>query len=144
MEYSFTTGLHDTFDMVGEKSEWYVCGYGLVLSTASSTETKNRMNPQQKSSSSTLISFTPISTNESHVRHILADMQLGNNIDSYRAAITDEETAEAVRRWNAGIRVVNTGDFERKIVNGQWHIVRLGTRNPALGTDVILTTDLSQ
>jgi Tfp pilus assembly protein PilF len=144
VEYSFTTGLHDTFDTEAQKSEWYACGYGLVHSTASSTEMKNRMTLQLKSSEVTLVSYTPISTNESHVRHILVDLLLGNNIDSYRAKVTDEETAEALRRWEVGIRVVNVEEFEREMISGQWEIVYAGTRNPIIGTDVILTTDSSR
>ena len=143
IEYSFTTGLHRTVDMAAQKSEWYACGYGLVHSTASSAGKESGMNLPPKSSEVTLISYTPISTNESHVRHILVDTQLSNNINSYRANITDEETAEAVRRWDAGIRVVNIAEFARMMINGQWHIVYVGTRDPIRGTDVILTTDAS-
>ena len=144
IEYSFTTGLHDTFDTEARKSEWYVCGYGLVHSTARSTEMKNRMPLRQKSSEVKLISYTPISTNESRVRHILVDAQLSENIASYRAKVTDEESAEALRRWDAGIRVVNIGEFERKVVDGHWRIVYAGTDDHVMGTDIILTTDSSQ
>ncbi len=54
----------------------------------------------------------------------------------------DEETAEALRRWDGGIRVENIEEFERKLVNGQWQIVHTGTENPIIGIDVILTSDL--
>ena len=91
-----------------------------------------------------LVSYTPLSTNESHVRHILVDAQLSSNVAAYRAAIADEETAEALRRWDAGVRVVNIEEFERAIIDGQWQIVFSGTRNPISGTDVILTTDSSR
>jgi hypothetical protein len=105
---------------------------------------KNRMPLRQKSSEVTLISYTPIPTNESRVRHILVDAQLSENIASYRAKITDEESAEALRRWDAGIRVVNIGEFERKFVDGHWQIVYAGTDDHVMGTDIILTTDSSQ
>ena len=74
---------------------------------------------------------------------MLVDMQLSGNIDFYRTRITDEETAEAVRRWDAGVRVVNTDEFERKMVDDRLHVVYAGTRSPILGTDVILTFDAS-
>jgi hypothetical protein len=66
---------------------------------------------------------------------------LGNLADSYRVNITDEETAEALRHWDADIRVENIGEFERKIVNGQWRIVYARTEDPIIGMDVILTSD---
>ena len=91
-----------------------------------------------------LLSFTPLTTNESHVRYILADIQLGNVADDHRANVADEETAEALRRWDAGIRVANIEGFERKIVDGQWQIVYAGTDNPVIGTDIILTSDSPQ
>jgi hypothetical protein len=141
MEYSFATGLHDTFDVLGERSEWFVCGYGMVHSTATDTETKNRTNGLLRYREALLLSYTPTSTNESHVRHMLVDMQLSGNIDFYRARIRDEETAEAVRRWDAGVRVVNVDEFERKMVDDRLHIVYTGTRNPILGSDPILTID---
>ena len=140
LECSFTTGLHDDYYILGNKSEWYACGYGLIHSTASSTVTKNRLHSQTKTSELMLASFTPTSTNESHVRYILVDLQLGDVADYYRANITDEETAEALRRWDAGIRVVNIGEFERKIVNGRWQIVNAGTENTVTGIDVIVTS----
>jgi tetratricopeptide (TPR) repeat protein len=143
LSYSFTTGLHDTYDAGAWKREWYACGYGLVRSTASSTETKNEMALPARSSEVTLVSYTPDTTNESHVRYILIDALLANNVDAYRAAITDEETAEALRRWDAGVRAVNIEDFERRMVGGILRIVYAGTDNPIMGTDAVLTTDLS-
>jgi hypothetical protein len=56
----------------------------------------------------------------------------------------DEETAEALRRWDAGIRVANPEIFERKIVENNWQIVYLGTEIPISGKDIILTIDYSR
>ena len=144
LKYSATTGLHDTYEKTAEKSEWYACGYGLVHSTASLTEMKNWRKIGQSSSQVTLISYTPSSTNESHVRYILADLSLSNNIESYRSGIADEETAEALRRWDAGIRVANAGDFEHRLVDGFWQIVYSETSGPINGMSVILTIDAPQ
>jgi hypothetical protein len=120
--------------------EWYVCGYGLMQSTTSHIG-KYQERDFQKEYGLELISFTPISTNESHVRYILTDIQLGNIDDEYQAKIADEETAEALRRWDAGIRVENITEFERRIVNRQWVIVYKGSENPIKGEDVTLTSD---
>jgi hypothetical protein len=124
-------------------SEWYACGYGLIRSWTSHTG-KYQGRDFEKEYGMELVSYTPLSTNESHVRHILVDAQLSSNVAAYRAAIADEETAEALRRWDAGVRVVNIEEFERAIIDGQWQIVFSGTRNPISGTDVILTTDSSR
>jgi hypothetical protein len=128
-----------------ERNEWYVCGYGLIKLTSSDTATKT---PGDYSYSNRedldLLSFTPITTNESHVRYILADIQLGRVVKHYRADIADEETAEALRRWEAGVRVGNIEKFKRKIINKQWQIVYAGTENPANGPDVVLTSDPKQ
>jgi tetratricopeptide (TPR) repeat protein len=144
ISYSFTTGVHSTYDIRKHKSEWYACGYGLIHPTASSGEAKDGITLSSKSSELTLVSFTPFSTNESHVRYILADIQLGNLSDTYRGNITDEETAESLRRWDAGIRVENIEEFERKIVNEQWQIVYAGTESTVIGIDVHLTSDSPQ
>ena len=91
-----------------------------------------------------LVSSTLISTNESHVRYILVDIQLGHVADDYRANTTDEETAEALRRWDAGIRVRNIERFERRVVNGRWQIVYMGTERHINGKDVNVTSDSKQ
>ena len=87
------------------------------------------------------MSFTPLTTNEARVRYILADIQLGNVAFYYRANIADEETAEALRRWDAGVRVLNSDQFESRIVNGRWYIVHSGTEKPVTGMDISLSSD---
>jgi hypothetical protein len=121
--------------------EWYVCGYGLIQSMTSHIG-KYQERDFQKEYGLELISFTPISTNESHVRYILADIQLGDIADEVRANVAYEETAEALRRWDAGIRVENITEFKRKVVNEQWLVVYKGSENPVKGMDIILTSDL--
>ena len=144
-EYSIFTGRLDSVNGTYERSEWYVCGYGLIKLTSSDSGGKT---PGDSSYSNhqdfVLLSFTPLSTNESHVRYILADIQLGKVANKYRANITDQETVEALRRWDAGIRVVNIKKFERRLVIKKWQIVYTGTENSINGMDVSLTSDPQQ
>jgi hypothetical protein len=79
--------------------------------------------------------------NEAQVRYILADSQFGS-IDYYRQFLDQPAVAEAVRRWDAGVRVTNINQFERKIVGDKgWQIVYVGTDTLINGMDVRLTTD---
>lgn len=132
---TFDTLRIDTLNTVDNSREihnsvWFACGYGVVLDTT--------IDP---SVSKELLSFTPLLTDKARVRYILADIQLGNVIDYYRENISDEETAEAIRQWDAGIRVININDFERKLINGQWQVIYAGTETPINGSDVILSTE---
>jgi hypothetical protein len=120
-----------------EVNDWYVCGYGRIYSESTDPNTDVKYVDE-------LLSFTPQSTDEPRVRYILADMQLGDTADLYHVKINDEETAEALRRWDADIRVANIDQFERKMVNGQWQIAYAGSENPIKGTDVKLTSDPQQ
>ncbi len=143
--YSRLTGRLD--HIVGEyqRIEWYVCGYGLVKLISSDVGVKNPGNYTFTDIYNLILtSFTPFTTNESHTRYILADIQLGNVAYEYRANIKDEETAEALRRWDAGVRVANPELLERKIVDQHWLIVYFGTENPVIGKDIILNSDSSQ
>jgi len=143
--YSRLTGRLDFIEGKYQRKEWYICGYGLIKLNSSDVGVKNPGNYTFSNIENiTLSSFTPITTNESHTRYILADIQLGNVAHEYRADIIDEETAEALRRWDAGVRVANPEKFERKIVDQKWLIVYLGTENPVIGKDIILTIDYSR
>ncbi len=82
-----------------------------------------------------------VTTNEAHIRYILADIQLGNVADDYRTNSADEETAEALRRWDAGVRVTNSAEFERRIRRGRWYVVYTGTEEPVNGVDIDLSSD---
>jgi hypothetical protein len=88
-----------------------------------------------------LVSVMPFAYYESAVRVILADMQLAGIVDAYRARTSDANVREALRRWDAGVRVVNRNRFERKAIDGQWLIVHAGTESPIKGADVIVYTD---
>jgi hypothetical protein len=120
-----------------EVNDWYACGYGRIYSESTDPNTDMKYVDE-------LLSFTPQSTNESHVRYILADMELANTADAYRSKINDEETAEALRRWDAGIRVVNIDQFERTNIDGKWQIFYTGSESQIKGTDVKLTSDPQQ
>lgn len=78
--------------------------------------------------------------NEAQVRYVIVDAQLGDVIDYYRQFSEQPNIAEAIRRWDTGIRAVNTDKFER-IVNGNsgWQVVYAGTTQPINGMDVILS-----
>jgi hypothetical protein len=122
-------------DAVISASDWYVCGYGIVYSTISDSGNLNINGPFE------LLSYTPLTTDESRVRYILADIQLGGVDGYYREHVDAEEVAEALRRWDAGITVTNIHQFERKIVNENWQVVYAGTETLIDGSDVLLTTD---
>lgn len=88
---------------------------------------------------------------EPQVRYLLADMTLGGNTKLYRDYATterDPDSREAIRLWDAGARVVNTNEFERKWVTNQFgkdgrvmRVVFRGTERTILGTEVLLTSD---
>jgi hypothetical protein len=78
---------------------------------------------------------------EARVRYILTDVTLGGPLSYYRDRSYAPDPAEAVHRWDLGVRVLNVDQFERKIVNGQWTIVYKGTNQRIDGMDVILNTD---
>ncbi len=64
---------------------------------------------------------------EAQVRYRLADSQLGGAIGFYRRH-KDATSVEACNRWDAGGRVVNIKQFQRKVVQGKgWQIVIRGT-----------------
>lgn len=90
---------------------------------------------------------------EPQVRYLLADMCLGGGDTLYRKYATaekDPDSVEAIRLWDAGVRVVNAGDFERKWVanphgkDGKvMRIVHRGSDRTITGNEVLLTSDFS-
>jgi hypothetical protein len=88
---------------------------------------------------------------EPQVRYLLADMTLGGNPALYRDYATrekDPDSREAIRLWDAGSRVVNTNDFERRWVTNKFgkdgqvmRIVLRGSRRTITGNEVLLTSD---
>ncbi len=90
---------------------------------------------------------------EPQVRYVLTDMTLGGNVAMYRDYATrekDPDSREAIRLWDAGARVVNTNEFERRWVTNKFgkegrvmRIVFRGTTRTISGNEVLLTTDRS-
>lgn len=88
---------------------------------------------------------------EPQVRYLLADMTLGGNVTLYRTYATEErdpDSREAVRLWDAGVRVANKGDFERKWLasphgkDGRvMRVVLRGTGRTITGNEAVLTSD---
>ena len=89
---------------------------------------------------------------EPQVRYLLADMTLnGGNTDLYRkyaAEERDPDSREAIRLWDAGVRVANPGDLERKWLENAagedgkvLRIVQRGTKRTIMGHEVVLTHD---
>jgi hypothetical protein len=89
---------------------------------------------------------------EPQVRYILADMNLGGNVDLYRSYAQppepDPDSREAIRLWDAGVRVVNLTDFERKWIKNEFgkdakvmRIVFRGSERTITGNELLLTSD---
>jgi hypothetical protein len=88
---------------------------------------------------------------EPQVRYLLADMTLGGNVAMYRDYATrekDPDSREAIRLWDAGARVVNTNDFERRWVTNRFgkdgrvmRIVFRGSSRTITGNEPLLSTD---
>ncbi len=70
-----------------------------------------------------------VKPDEAVVRYILADIALGGPLSFYRR-FDDPNSVEAVRRWEKGVRVRNSGSFQRINLRGKsgWTIVYKGTR----------------
>src|SRR5262245_34606748 len=89
---------------------------------------------------------------EPQVRYLLADLTLGGNTKLYRDYATterDPDSREAIRLWDAGARVVNTNEFERRWVTNQFgkdgrvmRVVFRGSNRTITGKEVLLTSDL--
>lgn len=102
-------------------------------------------NNQQYNRSQTSPPATPreapsSSYNEPRVRYILVDMALGGPVSYYRGYVdSDPHAAEAVRRYDAGVRATNSNEFERIRINGSPVIVYGGTSSQINGMDVGLS-----
>lgn len=80
---------------------------------------------------------------EGQVRYILADAELGGVIDYYRQYLDQPAVAEAVRRWDSGVRVANLERFERLILDyAGWKVVYRGEGHLVNSQDIQLTSDL--
>lgn len=96
--------------------------------------------------------WTEVIWREPQVRYLLADMTLGGKTKLYRDYATterDPDSREAIRLWDAGARVVNTNEFERRWVTNQFgkdgrvmRVVQRGSDRTITGNEVLLTSDL--
>ena len=88
---------------------------------------------------------------EPQVRYLLADMAISGKTDRYRKYAKEEkdpDSREAIRLWDAGVRVANADDFERKWAPSQFgkdnkvfRVVQRGSDRTITGNEVILTSD---
>ena len=86
---------------------------------------------------------------EPQVRYLLADMSLGGNLNMYREySKEDPDSREALRLWDAGVRVVNTNDLERRWITNRYvktgrvmRIVQRGSNKTITGNEALLSTD---
>jgi hypothetical protein len=81
---------------------------------------------------------------EVNVRYFLADMYLGGSREFYhRVAESAHEIGcqEAVARYDAGVKITNLDQFERKQVDGKTLITRAGSKERISGSEVKLSTD---
>ncbi len=96
--------------------------------------------------------WTEVIWREPQVRYLLADMTGSGKTDLYRkyaAEEKDPDSREAIRLWDAGVRVINMADFERKWVTNQFgkdgrvvRVVQRGSDRTITGNEVLLTSDL--
>jgi hypothetical protein len=89
--------------------------------------------------------LSDLAYSEVNVRYFLADMHLGGSREFYHrtAEIAHEMGCqEAVARFDAGVKITNLGEFERKAVDGKVLVTRKGTNERISGWFVRLSTDL--
>ena len=98
------------------------------------------------------VDWTGVIWREPQVRYILADLTLnGGKADLYRKYAKEErdpDSREAMRLWDAGVRVVNTNDLQRRWVANRFgtdgrvmRIVHRGTERTITGNEVVLSND---
>jgi hypothetical protein len=87
---------------------------------------------------------------EPQVRYLLADMSLGGNVGMYRdyGMGADPDSREAIRLWDAGVRVMNTNEIERRWVTNRFgkdgrvmRIVQRGSDRTVMGDGLRLSND---
>lgn len=81
---------------------------------------------------------------EVNVRYFMADVALGGSLEFYRKVAEDAHEMgclEAVKRIEAGGKIANLKEFERKRVDGKVVITRKGSNERISGTEVKLSSD---
>jgi hypothetical protein len=83
------------------------------------------------------------SCNEARIRYIMADFTFLGSEEYYPERRDETEVAEAIRRLEAGIQVMNLGSFERRVVGSKGiQVVYAGTDQTINGMDVQLSVSL--
>jgi len=129
---------------------WLACPHRFVSTLTPSPDEKISCSPPTPITPSSSAARTP--STSSPVRYLLSDMTLnGGNTSLYRkyaAEERDPDSREAIRLWEAGARVINTNDFERRWVTNRFgkngrvmRIVLRGTTRTITGDEVLLTSD---
>ena len=118
-------------------SEWWVCGYGLVRVKASHSYEDQGFPHSEKNFEAALVSVMPFAYYEStgSARRFSPTCEFTSHAEAYRTRASEANVREALRRWDAGVRVVNT-QFERRAIARQWQIVYAETESPVNGADV--------
>lgn len=103
------------------------------------------------SASAQSIDWQKVIWREPQVRYLLADLSMGGNASLYRDYALrekDPDSREAIRLWDAGVRVVNTNELERRWITNQFgkdgrvmRIVQRGSARTILGNEVLLSND---
>ena len=88
---------------------------------------------------------------EPQVRYLLTDMTIsGHSVlyEKYAVEEMDPDSREAIRLWRAGVRVINTNEFERRWITNGVHtskpylrVVLRGSNRTITGNEVLLTSD---
>jgi hypothetical protein len=81
--------------------------------------------------------------NEDRVRYMLLDLSLGGPIDYYRNFPDDPNAVEAVKRWEAGVRVLNSDNTERKDIGEGIYIYFKNTAQRVYGMYAFLGGDVT-
>jgi hypothetical protein len=84
---------------------------------------------------------TDVPYREARVRYIMADISLGRAISYYQRFPSDSNVVEALKRWDKGVRVLNRGDFERRVEDGGPLVEYAGVQGVIDGMDVKLSSD---
>lgn len=89
---------------------------------------------------------------EPQVRYLLADLSLGGNAGLYRKYAEEEhdpDSLQTIKRWDAGVHVVNTNAFERRWVTNfagltkpVMRVVCRGSDRTITGNEVLLSSDM--
>jgi len=120
----------------------FIKGLGILILIFVSFSTTTKIDGMEVLLTTDLNSKQRDQYNEASVRLIMLDITLSGTYGYFNAHRDEVNPREALRRWDAGVRVRNADRFERKIVAGSWRHTYKGTTTKIDGMKVRLTTDL--